>query len=231
MSTATTPERVRRKLAYTAVGIFLLAAGITVLFLGMRSVLDVGGFCADGGAYVVRQECPDGTGLMTVGVFAGLLGFGFALAGGMAGGPRLGVLAWPALFCALGWNFLEYGIDPPPPATGVAIGWLICAIVFLVMGGVPLAFILRDPRTTLWGRDPADESARPFPGVRLVATRAARGDRTVAPGAPSAPRGTTSTDLVADLERLADLHRAGALDDAAFDRAKAARLAESEEGP
>ena len=45
-----------RKLVFTAIGIFLVAVGLTVLFLGMRSVMEIGGYCASGGPYEIRQE-------------------------------------------------------------------------------------------------------------------------------------------------------------------------------
>lgn len=35
-----------------------VAAGLTLLYLGMRAVMEIGGACADGGPYVPRQSCP-----------------------------------------------------------------------------------------------------------------------------------------------------------------------------
>jgi hypothetical protein len=53
-----------------AVGVFVSLAGIsaslTVLFLGMRSVMDIGGACASGGPFVPRVECPQGVPMMIV---------------------------------------------------------------------------------------------------------------------------------------------------------------------
>jgi hypothetical protein len=64
------------------------------------------------------------------------------------------VFAWSALFLALGWNFLDYGINPPGD-NGTVIGWLICGIVFVIMGGVPLLLLFspRAARWSLWGPD------------------------------------------------------------------------------
>jgi hypothetical protein len=53
-----------------------------------------------------------------------------------AGGFRLAVPAWSALFLSLGWNFAEYGVHPP--GGGVGWGWLVCAVVFIAMGAAPL---------------------------------------------------------------------------------------------
>ena len=55
--------------------------------------------------------------------------------------PSLLGLLWPALFLSLGWNFLEFGLNPPG-GTGLAWGWLVCAVTFGLMGGVPLIWAL-----------------------------------------------------------------------------------------
>lgn len=255
-TTAALPTgRVVRKLVFTAVGVFLFAGGLTFLYLGMRAVMDVGGFCASGGPYQIRQECPDGTGFIFLGIFAGLIGTGLTAAGTFAGGPQLWTLAWPALFCALGWNFLEYGVDPPPPESGPVWGWLICAVTFFAMGGIPLLFVLVNAKSVLWGRSdgPATTARatldRLRPSARAGGTPVAPfGSTTVASSADAAPPGTPTIvvfddtddseltaedmdaagDLVRDLERLSALHREGALSDDEFGRAKAARLAQED---
>ena len=122
-----------------------LTACITLIYLAMRSVMDVGGACADGGPYVSAQPCPDGTpGAMLLGAF-GLFGFG---ALGMAFGARIGgygwlpLLAWTGLFAALGWNFLDYGLVNPPEGQGIAWGYVIPGVLFQLMAWVPVAFVL-----------------------------------------------------------------------------------------
>jgi hypothetical protein len=122
------------------VGVAGLAASITSMFLAMRAVLGVGGFCADGGPFVIETPCPEGVGvLLTLGtfgwfVFAGLI----AAAGGKLGGGYGGLafLAWPSLFLALGWNFLEFGLAPDDG--GIDGGFLVPGVLFWLMGGVPL---------------------------------------------------------------------------------------------
>ena len=47
-----------RPAAYLVVGVAGLALCLTLVFLGMRAVMDIGGACADGGPYVSRQSCP-----------------------------------------------------------------------------------------------------------------------------------------------------------------------------
>src|SRR4029450_2301101 len=66
-----------------------LGASITLVYLAMRAVMDVGGACADGGPYVSAQPCPDGTpGAMLFGIF-GLFGFGaLGMVDGARGGGR-----------------------------------------------------------------------------------------------------------------------------------------------
>lgn len=96
--------------------------------------------------------------------------------GTFAGGPQLWTLAWPALFCSLGWNFLEYGIDPPPPEHGPVWGWLICAVTFLAMGGIPLVGILLAARSVLWGgRDELVTDRLRLAVLALAATAAVAG--------------------------------------------------------
>ena len=224
-----------RKLTFTLVGVFVFAAGLTLMYESMRAVMDVGGSCGSGGPYVVRQECPDGAGLIVVGIFAALLGTGLVVAGTFRNGPQLWVFAWPALFIALGWNFLVYGLDPPPPEEGLVWGWLICAVLFFLMGGVPLLFVLWKPKVTFWGGLPTPGAAPVSPAPAARSTVPRFGDTTV-PTVPMAttivspPRSnadpSTDDDLVSDLERLSTLHRAGQLTDAEFARAKATLLDE-----
>jgi hypothetical protein len=230
-----------RKLTFTAVGVFLFAVGLTILFQGMRSVMEIGGYYASGGPYEIRQECPDNASMIPVSIFVGLAGTAFVLAGTFRGGPKLVALAWPALFLALGWNFLEYAFDPPPPDTGIVWGWLVCGVLFVAMGGLPLLFVLLNAKLALWGTDAkADKTATARATAaaiaRLAATRSRKpatfaryGDTTVA--APTATEAAEHTsvgdgDLVEDLERLAALHRDGQLTDDEYARAKDARLSE-----
>lgn len=163
--------RISDLLAYL-IGVVVLAGSLTILWRSMRAVMDIGGMCASGGPYVVAVECPDAVGwLLPLAIFAGL--GGAALIGWFGGriGPgfaMVAALAWPALFLSLGWNFLEYGLASPG---GWEIGWLICGVLFIAMGGVPLVIGLRALR-----RGPVGPRARgmgptaraPRPGSRTV---------------------------------------------------------------
>ena len=134
-----------RDVLWLVIAVAGLTACITLLYLGMRAVMDVGGACADGGPYVSAQPCPDGTpAAMLLGAF-GLFGFG---ALGMASGARIGgygwlpLLAWTGLFAALGWNFLDYGLVNPPEGQGIEWGYVIPGVLFQVMAWVPVVFVV-----------------------------------------------------------------------------------------
>lgn len=112
----------------------------TLLFLSMRAVLDVGGFCAEGGPYVIQTTCPDNTGWLTpLSVYFGLasVGIGVFFARGL--GASLLLAAWPILFIGLSVNFLQSGLG----AGGVDATGLLLGVMFLVMGAVPLVVWLR----------------------------------------------------------------------------------------
>jgi hypothetical protein len=117
-----------------------IAAAFTVLFFSMRSVMDIGGSCASGNTpFEIVRPCPEGVpGLMIGSIFGGLILI--AVYAFNAIGPNLTLLAWPVLFLSLGWNFLEYAFSPPDGGEGIVWGWLICGVLFVLMGGLPLVF-------------------------------------------------------------------------------------------
>lgn len=190
-----------------------LSCGITLLFLGMRAVMDIGGACASGGPYVPRVECPEGVpALMVGGVWGGIVFLGLYLrAASRHRVPTLVALAWPALFLSLGWNFLEYGVNPPS-GEDLVWGWLVCAVLFALMGGLPLLAMLR-PIAGQFTR----QGVQMPPATVVVPTRTRvkelRASRQVS-GAGG------SESMVDALERLGALHRSGALSDRQFEDAK-----------
>jgi len=257
------------------VGMAGIAASITVVFLGMRSVLDVGGQCASGGPYDIAVPCPDGTWTLPLAIFAGL---GFAFLAGAAGARIGGIygsmagLAWVGLFCSLGFNFLQWGIAPPADpsvdSSGGGIIFILLGVMFEVMGIVPLVTTLlaMRPGATKPGTggrgdssfDPSElmktaEAYRanaPFQSATFQSTTGqpvdlkelmsevtaavaeARAKGVVGPMmiGPTALTGLAApggaavsgggADLVAELERLTTLHRAGNLTDEEFTAAK-----------
>jgi Short C-terminal domain len=209
-----------------------LAGCVTLLFLGMRAVMDIGGACAEGGPFVPVQPCPEGVALVMPLAILGLFGFG---ALGFWAGARLGgawaglpLLAWPALFLSLGWNFLEYGISPPEdlaPEGGLIWGWLLPGVVFIAMGAVPvwIAWRARDEIRTegnpavarRFGMPGIAESTVPKPPSPSPA-----GDPSHRPDGPDG----SPEDVVGRLERLAALRRRGDITNAEYEAAKAQLL-------
>jgi len=126
------------------VGVAMIGYGITALWFGMRDVLEVGGFCAEGGAYVIQQTCPDRAELLIfTGIPAGVIGIFVALFGcarSARGSAGMLLLGWPALFLSLGFNFIYFAINPPD-AMGSTIGWWISGIVFCLMGAPALLLL------------------------------------------------------------------------------------------
>ncbi len=252
------PGRVVLKTTLLTLGTVGFVFCLTLMFESMRAVMDVGGFCAEGGAYEIRQHCPQGVAwVMPVAIFGGLFSLAVGALGVFSqGGPRPYAFAWSALFLSLGWNFLEYGFDPP--GGGTEAGWLVCGVVFVVMGGVPLLLLLwrSAARWALWGppNEPPPREARlagpyhlvPADGGVRVPT-AAGGLVTRAPVVPSTPTfdapvpdppstGALASpadhsdlppnEVLARLERAADLHDRGALDDTEYERLKDSILEE-----
>lgn len=161
-----------RKVVLTFVGALGFAAALTLLFYGMRSVMDIGGSCASGNTpFEIARPCPDGiAGVMVGSIFGGL--FFLAVYAFNVVGPNLTLLAWPALFLSLGWNFLEYGVNPPGDADGLVWGWLICGIVFVAMGGIPLLIGVRALPETRATRREAESAAALSDADRTDARRA-----------------------------------------------------------
>lgn len=213
-----------------------VSCGLTLLYLGMRSVMDIGGACASGGPYVPRVECPEGvTVLIMGGIWGGLIFLGFYLwATSKHKVPTLVGFAWPALFLSLAWNFLEYGIDPPF-GEGLVWGWLICAVLFAVMGGLPLILIVKPVFGQFARRGPDTPpeakvvlpTKRKVKELRAVAKAGGAGSKPRTPrpspqpfGVGPQPSGGGDEPMVEALERVSALHKSGALSAAEFETAK-----------
>jgi hypothetical protein len=69
-------------------------------------------------------------------------------------------LAWPGLFLSLGWNFLEFTFSPP--GGGLAWGWLICGVLFVLMGGLPLILAFKPAREKISSRLQNGEGLGPY---------------------------------------------------------------------
>src|SRR6478609_6363401 len=102
MDPATAPRRwsVGDLLLYL-VGVYGVAFALTGVWLGMRSVMDIGGSCASGGPYQIATPCPAGVDvLLTLGIPLGIVSAGLMVWKGSRIGASyasLVALAWPVL--------------------------------------------------------------------------------------------------------------------------------------
>ncbi len=121
---------------------FAYSLAFTTLFLGMRAIMGVGGYCAEGGPGVIATHCPGSTSvLLPASIFIGLAAVGLNLYVALGLGASLALLAWPILFIGLGLNFLQAGLTTDSlEGSGIFLG-----IMFFVMGVVPLIVWLRQP--------------------------------------------------------------------------------------
>jgi hypothetical protein len=212
--------RLRPVLLYLA-GVAGLGLSVGILWLSMRAVMGIGGACASGGPYVPAVECPDAVVLLTpLSAFGLFLFLGLAAWGGaQLSGGWLGLLAlgWPILFLSLGWNFLEFGLRPPGGEPGEVVwSWIFCAVVFGLMGGVPLVGAIWGLREARSGGD--GRPARPYVALPPSRYQVHLVDR------PPRPSNIPDDELDRRLERLARLHAAGDLTDAEFEAAKRATI-------
>ena len=232
------PGTLTRKSILTFLGLAMSCAALTTLFLSMRAVMEIGGSCVSGGPInpnVVRQ-CPEGTGgIMMFSIFGGLIFLGVYAFSTYA--LNLVAFAWPALFISLGYNFFDYGINPPFD-DGPVVDWLICGVLFFLMGGVPLAFAIwalanrKDSKlaraVTTKGLD-ASRLRQPLRRGPVKPRRSGGIAATTATATKDAPSGTHSWSVIDALERLSAMHQRGELDDAEYETAKDQVLADEEQ--
>ncbi|MBD3362289.1 hypothetical protein GF362_01060 [Candidatus Dojkabacteria bacterium] len=138
----------KNKILPQFISLFSFALALTILFLSMRAVMKIGGYCAEGGPYVITVHCPKGISiLMPLSIFLLIPSFSVYGMNKIDKGPNYTILFWSFVFALLGWNFLEFGILGTPDQRGIVIGWLICAFVFFLFGLGPI--ILFGPKKTL----------------------------------------------------------------------------------
>jgi hypothetical protein len=136
----------RPRLARMAAGAGVLvtlaavACAITLLFLGVRSLLEIGGSCAGFGPFDGNRPCPDGVPLAIAGGIVGGLAcawINIRLALTHRVGSMLILVGWPGLFLSLAYNFVDFGVDPTSDE-GVVWPWLLCGGLFGLVGAAPL---------------------------------------------------------------------------------------------
>jgi hypothetical protein len=189
-----------------------VVAALTSLFLGMRSVMDIGGTCGSGGPYEIAHPCPGGVaGLLPAAIWGGLIFTGlYVLVCAKFKVPSLVSLIWPALFLSLGYNFFDYGVRG-----GVNAGWIICGVIFALMGAVPLVWAVSHLwRVYVHGRE---DDPKPW---HVSTTGAAVGSAVEAMKLLNRLGRSPNQDMTESLQRLDELHRSGALDDLEYAKAK-----------
>ena len=141
--------------------IFGVAFCISTLYHAMRPIMRLGGMVASGGPYAIEHPAPSWVWVMPLSIIIGMICFFLNLFTSPGDdGINLMPLAWPGLFLSLGWNFLEFTFNPP--GGGLAWGWLICGVVFVLMGGLPLLMAFKSVREKLRSRRQKGEGLGPY---------------------------------------------------------------------
>jgi hypothetical protein len=229
---------------HTTVGLGALAFSVAAMVGAILQLVDIG-TCASHPALVSVRPCPENVGpLIALASAMPILGMvGWAVyatrvdrrrPSAFDEGPDWSILAWPGLFVGTTSAFVRAAESFRAQGdAGQAAGMWATGAVFLLMGLAPLAVGWRGLGWLIYG------GTRPAPPFALLqrlqavttkgataasataATDASATDASPAAAAPPPPAATQDDgDVVAALERLAALHRAGHLDDAEFSRAK-----------
>jgi len=131
------PAEVRRppvvRVSLLVLCLLALGVGTAWLYFPMRAVMDVGGYCAEGGPYVIETHCPEGSTLfLTLGVPLWMAGAFIGFVAATVSAPFPIFPGWALLFGALGWNFMDYALHADPSGA-IVPSWLICGIMFWLM--------------------------------------------------------------------------------------------------
>ncbi len=121
---------------------FVFSFCIACIYLGMRGVMRLGGFVATGGPYEIAHQAPNWIWVFPLAILLMMASIFISLfASSRISGPNIMALSWSALFISLGWNFMQFGFGIGMGGM-LSGGWIICAVVFIPMGLVPLIFIV-----------------------------------------------------------------------------------------
>ena len=197
-------ERIRGTIGVLITGGAVTIA-LTVLFLSMRAVMEIGGSCGASGTGLT--PCPGHVaGLLPAAIWGGLIFTGlYVWQCAKHHVPSFVSLLWPALFLSLGFNFFDYAFN----GGTIAAGFLICGVVFVLMGGFPLLYAI--PHLWKVYAKGEIETGKPWhvsaTGSAVVSLRALS-------------RVGQKPGMAENLERLADLHKEGQLSDFEYAKAK-----------
>lgn len=138
--------------------------------------------------------------------------------------PSIIVLTFPVLFLALGYSFLDHGLNIPKGDTGSTAISLVCAAFFALFGGFLLIRVINAVIKAVPEPAPGNITIQNLDVEELI--------QTASPRAPNESNYDVEGDpldgagLVDELQQLAALHRTGALSDAEFESAKRRILGE-----
>lgn len=219
---------------HTTVGLGALAFSVAAMVGAILRLVDIG-TCVSHPALLSVRPCPEGVGALIVlaGTLPVLGMVGWAVyatrvdrrrPSAFDEGPDWSILAWPGLFVGGTSAFVRAAESFRADGdAGQATGMWVTGAVFLLMGIAPLAIGWRGLGWRIYG---GLRPAAPLAllqrlqavTVKVATEAAATGAAAAAPPPPATNQ--DDGDVVAALERLADLHRAGHLDDLEFSRAK-----------
>jgi len=133
---------------------------IAAMYQAMRGLMRLGGMVASGGPYAIAHPAPSWVWVLPVSIFVGMACFFINMFSSRSEEVNLMPLAWPGLFLSAGWNFLEFAFHPP--GGGFSWGWLVCGVVFVLMGGLPLYLAFRSMRERIRLRRQRGEGLGPY---------------------------------------------------------------------
>jgi hypothetical protein len=147
------PERVEEMTPRRYLLLVFLPLGftflLTSLFLAMRGVMELGGMVAIGGPYEIAHPAPGYWWIFPVAIIGCVLIVFTSMGMFSVGAGKIDLVVaffWPAIFLSLSWNFLEYGFFN---GEGLAWGWIICGVAFVLMGAIPLYLVAK---STTWNQ-------------------------------------------------------------------------------
>ena len=144
------------------IGILGFTLSLTLIYHGMRGIMRLGGFVATGGPYHIAHHAPNWFWIFPVSFFGGFIFMVFNQVNAKRiGGINLLIWLFPALFITLGYNFFEFALSPPNQQQGIVWGWLVCGILFALMGVLPFILILRNIYIMLRQKIHSDETHMP----------------------------------------------------------------------
>lgn len=140
MDLSKSPSYSTSKILRIFFSVLVFCFSLTILFLAMRAVLGVGGFCAEGGPYEIAVHCPKG--VAPLAAFAPITMIASIFVYLSAAGVTGVLFFWSAIFLSLGWNFMEFALYPPV-GEGPVYAWIICGVMFILMGIGPFIYVTK----------------------------------------------------------------------------------------